>query len=47
MTPFVPLTLKQYGNSTSEAFSQFGIFEAIVIPALFFRPVYFAVCPVF
>ncbi len=32
----VPLTLKQYGNSTSEAFSQFGIFEAIVIPALFF-----------
>lgn len=32
----VPLTLKQYGNSTAEAFSQFGIFEAIVIPALFF-----------
>ncbi len=32
----VPMTLKQYGNSTSEAFSQFGIFEAIVIPALFF-----------
>ena len=32
----VPVTLKQYGNSTSEAFSQFGIFEAIVIPALFF-----------
>lgn len=32
----VPITLKQYGNSTSEAFSQFGIFEAIVIPALFF-----------
>lgn len=32
----VPITLKQYGNSTSEAFRQFGIFEAIVIPALFF-----------
>jgi len=32
----VPVTLKQYGNSTSQAFSQFGIFEAIVIPALFF-----------
>ncbi|MGN1481111.1 oligosaccharide flippase family protein [Porcipelethomonas sp.] len=32
----VPLTLKQYGNSTAEALSQFGIFEAIVIPALFF-----------
>lgn len=32
----VPITLKQYGNSTSQAFSQFGIFEAIVIPALFF-----------
>ncbi len=32
----VPLTLQQAGNSTSEALSQFGIFEAIVIPALFF-----------
>ncbi|MGN0613949.1 MAG: oligosaccharide flippase family protein [Porcipelethomonas sp.] len=32
----VPVTLKQYGDSTSQAFSQFGIFEAIVIPALFF-----------
>ncbi|MGN0621540.1 MAG: polysaccharide biosynthesis C-terminal domain-containing protein [Porcipelethomonas sp.] len=32
----VPLTLKQYGNSTNEALSQFGIFEAIIIPALFF-----------
>ncbi len=32
----VPLTLKQYGNSTQEALSQFGIFEAIIIPALFF-----------
>lgn len=32
----VPLTLKQYGNSTEQALSQFGIFEAIIIPALFF-----------
>lgn len=32
----VPLTLKQFGNSTEEALSQFGIFEAIIIPALFF-----------
>lgn len=32
----VPLTLKQYGNSTEEALSRFGIFEAIIIPALFF-----------
>lgn len=32
----VPVALKQYGNSTEEALSQFGIFEAIIIPALFF-----------
>ncbi len=32
----VPLTLRQAGNSTGEALSQFGIFEAIVIPTLFF-----------
>lgn len=32
----VPITLRQAGNSTSEAFSQFGIFEAIIIPTLFF-----------
>ncbi len=32
----VPFTLKQSGNSGAEAFSQFGIFEAIVIPVLFF-----------
>ncbi len=32
----VPITLKQYGNSTQQALSQFGIFEAIIIPALFF-----------
>ncbi len=32
----VPLTLRQAGNSASEALSQFGIFEAIVIPTLFF-----------
>ncbi len=32
----VPMTLRQAGNSTGEALSQFGIFEAIVIPTLFF-----------
>ena len=32
----VPMTLRQAGNSTAEAFSQFGIFEAIIIPTLFF-----------
>lgn len=32
----IPVTLKQAGNSTDSAFSQFGIFEAIVIPVLFF-----------
>lgn len=32
----VPLTLRQAGNSAAEAFSQFGIFEAIIIPTLFF-----------
>ncbi len=32
----VPVTLKQSGNSSTEALSQFGIFEAIVIPVLFF-----------
>ncbi len=32
----VPMTLRQAGNSVSEALSQFGIFEAIVIPVLFF-----------
>ncbi len=32
----VPMTLRQAGNSASEAFSQFGIFEAIIIPTLFF-----------
>ncbi len=32
----VPFTLKQSGNSSAEALSQFGIFEAIVIPVLFF-----------
>ncbi|MGN0648530.1 MAG: polysaccharide biosynthesis C-terminal domain-containing protein [Oscillospiraceae bacterium] len=35
----VPLTLLQYGNSTDEALSQFGEFEAIIIPALFFPSV--------
>ncbi len=32
----VPITLRQAGNSTAEAFSQFGLFEAIIIPTLFF-----------
>lgn len=32
----VPLTLQQSGNSAEQALSQFGIYEAIVIPALFF-----------
>ena len=32
----VPVTLRQAGNSTAEAFSQFGIFEAIILPTLFF-----------
>ena len=32
----IPFTLRQYGNSTESALSQFGIFEAIVIPVLFF-----------
>ncbi len=35
----IPVTLRQYGNSTAEALSRFGIFEAIVIPALFFPSV--------
>jgi len=35
----IPVTLKQHGNSFSEALSQFGIFEAIVIPTLFFPSV--------
>ena len=35
----VPLTLLQYGDSTDEALSQFGEFEAIIIPALFFPSV--------
>lgn len=35
----IPITLRQYGNSVSEALSRFGIFEAIVIPTLFFPSV--------
>ena len=35
----VPLTLLQYGNSTDEALSQFGEFEAIILPTLFFPSV--------
>ena len=32
----IPVTLRQAGNSTELALSQFGTFEAIVIPVLFF-----------
>lgn len=35
----IPVTLRQYGDSISEALSRFGIFEAIVIPTLFFPSV--------
>lgn len=33
----IPVTLRQAGNSTELALSQFGTFEAIVIPVLFFH----------
>ena len=32
----VPVTLRQAGNSAQEALSQFGIFEAMILPTLFF-----------
>ena len=32
----VPFTLRQSGSSASEALSQFGIFEAMILPTLFF-----------
>ncbi|MDR0919889.1 MAG: oligosaccharide flippase family protein [Oscillospiraceae bacterium] len=35
----IPLTLKQFGESTGDALSKFGIFEAIVLPTLFFPSV--------
>ncbi len=35
----IPMTLRQYGDSASLALSRFGVFEAIVIPALFFPSV--------
>ena len=35
----VPLCLLQYGNSTEEALAQFGSFEAIILPTLFFPSV--------
>ena len=35
----VPLTLLQFGNSTEDALAQFGAFEAIIIPTLFFPSV--------
>lgn len=35
----IPICLRQYGDSAESALSLFGIFEAIVIPALFFPSV--------
>lgn len=35
----IPMCLKQGGDTAAEAFSRFGIFEAIVIPTLFFPSV--------
>lgn len=35
----VPLSLVQFGNSTEQALAQFGEFEAIIIPTLFFPSV--------
>ena len=32
----VPVTLRQAGHSAAEALSQFGIFEAMILPTLFF-----------
>ncbi|HAS79266.1 MAG TPA: hypothetical protein DCS38_06275 [Ruminococcus sp.] len=35
----LPITLKQYGNSTETALSQYGMFEAIIIPGIYFPSV--------
>jgi stage V sporulation protein B len=35
----IPITLRQYGNSVNDALSSFGVFEAIVIPTIFFPSV--------
>ena len=35
----IPVCLRQYGDSAGEALAMFGVFEAIVIPALFFPSV--------
>ena len=35
----IPICQRQHGDSTAEALSKFGIFEAIVIPAIFFPSV--------
>lgn len=35
----IPVCLRQYGDSAGEALSMFGVFEAIVIPTLFFPSV--------
>lgn len=35
----IPICLRQFGDSAGDAFSKFGVFEAIVIPTLFFPSV--------
>lgn len=35
----IPICLRQYGDSAGDALGKFGVFEAIVIPALFFPSV--------
>lgn len=35
----IPLTLRQFGHTSSDALSQFGLFDAILLPALFFPSV--------
>lgn len=35
----LPITLKQYGNSTETALSQYGMFEAIIMPGIYFPSV--------
>lgn len=37
----IPVCLRQYGDSAGEALGMFGIFEGIVLPALFFPSVVF------
>jgi len=35
----IPLTLQQFGHTSADALSQFGLFDAILLPALFFPSV--------